>query len=219
MNITHTTFQYDFNSLKKDIAYYINDDKKIDIFIDSIRDNILYGAFTSRDLINSNYDFSISLKVIEMLESKLEGKKIFNKETFEVLKNKAFIGVEVDNEDYDTSETYCENTFEVNDIDVQLYPTFPTFDFYSNEIDELFDNVEDYESFKWELYAVVEKFERHYIDRYLQHSEYQYGGNLVHAIQREYDNLIGMYNGGWGDCGAVYVFVNKNSVVSTVDMY
>lgn len=219
MNITYTNFQYDFNALKNEILYYVKDGKKIDTFIEFISNNILYGAFSYKPIIKSDFDFAISSKVIRMLEDKLEGDKLFNTETEQTLNDKEFVGVNVDNCSFNTYESFCEDTFELNDIKVQLYPTFPLFDLYSEKLDVLFSDIEGYEDFRWGLYETVEKFDRFYIDKYLEHNDYQFGGNLVHAIQGEYRNLIGVFEGGWGDCGAVYVFVSNGSIVSTVDMY
>ena len=220
MNVEKVVFEYDFLKLKTTLLTYINDEKGVDELIDFIKNSILYGAFSSLDLIKKTpYDFSISKELIEELSKSLDKEELFTEEVKECLKDKNFIGIDVEYEDYETSEFYSNETFEISDVDVQLYPTFPIFESYYEKVENIFEGNDDFEDKKWSITEEIERFNSFYKEKYLEHNVYQYGGNMTFSTQGEYENFIGSYFGEYGDAGSVYVFVENNNVISTVDMF
>lgn len=117
------------------------------------------------------------------------------------------------NEDND-SYVYANQKIEEDNIkNITIVPTYITYEEFSEKIEKEVGLKEWKE--KINIYKIIESF----------YSENKYGGDIqiggyvIWPIQSDYENFIGYYNGGYGDAGAVYLYINKENISSSVDMY
>lgn len=164
---------------------------------------------------DSRYDFVYNSKIIEENKKYLkDSEKFFNEKTENALKNITNLCVIVDNEDYYT-EHYVNQTITEDEIKYLIIaPTYITFDEFSRTFTE-YTKLNDF-NLKIKIHNVIENF---YTTNQIE-GDIQIGGFIIYPIQLGYENLIGYYYGDYGDCGALYVYLNdKNQIYSTVNMH
>lgn len=221
MKIEKTIITYNFKELKQSILEVIDNEKAAGQLVNFIKKEIMYGAFSTRDPFqNHNFDWVISKEFINILTKELGNKdKLFSNKASKVIKEKNVIAITVD-EDNDTYEEYPKNNIDLREgVEIQLYPTFPIFDKYMEKAEELFKKEKGFKDRKWTILEKIESFDRKYKEKYLKHSDYQFGGNMVFSTQGEYNNFLGSYFGEYGDAGSVYAYVCGEYICSTVDMH
>lgn len=196
----------------KDVIPEKNKEKITEFINKNIINNVLY-AITGKIKQDGRYDLVYSNDLIKLCKPYLkENEEFFNDKTKECLKNIKNICIDVD-EDDDSSE-YIDQKVEKDEIKyIEIVPTYMSYDKFSIKIGQE-ANLKEWE-IKSQIYEVIESFYRS-LD---YDGEIQIGGYVIWPIQYGYDNLIGYYDGGYGDCGALYVYLDNNKITSTIDMH
>jgi hypothetical protein len=221
LNVEKISFSYNFTKLQYILKKYTTNNKIINDFISFLESEIMYGAFTKKNIFNNScYDFIVSAELYKNLNSYLnKTEKLLTEDAYEYISNIDNIGIIIDS-DYDTYEKNIVNDLTLNKhIDIQLAPTFCLFEKYSEKLESLFSSVPEFKDFEWSLYNDIESFEKEFTKKYIKDFDYQYGGNLLFPTQHEYDNFLGSYYGEYGDCGSIYVSVIDNELYHSIDMF
>lgn len=186
-----------------------------------ILDTVLFAIIgEANDIrIDRRYDFVFEQSTIDICSPFLiNEERFFNKETEKYLSENKIenVCILVD-EDYDVSE-YTNQKIEKTEIkNLKIVPTYITFDEIYFKIDNVFSGYDKHELF--EIKSSISKVIEDFYNREDIVPDFQIGGNIIHCIQGTYKNLISYYYGDYGDCGAVYTYLDKTYINSTVDMH
>lgn len=201
-------------------------EEKIVEFIKYINDHKYCALIAENAIFKERCDFLFPLSLYEEMKKRDERFFVEKNEKYldEILKDGFCLSVYV-NDDFDCLYDCNRAESRVNLIKTTklfLIETLPCFEDFSSKAEEIFDLPDDF----WK-YNTIDKFYEDYDNMKAAKIEneniditYQFGGNVIINIQSRGRDLIGFYDGGYGDCGALYIEAYEDGPVNAwVDMH